>query len=345
MPGKRTTMADVAERAGVSKTAVSLVLNNRQGSRLSDDVATRVRAAAAELGYRPNLTARSLTTQKSEIVGLVSELVTTGRFGNALIRGALHEAKRQGHVLFIAETAGESGAAQEAVDVLIDRQVDGIIFAATRPEQLEVPRHVRGTPMVMLNATAENGVPAVLADEYRGARAIVDLLLDAGHTSSVAILGLSRSQPPLQPLTVGVRRRLDGIWDSLNAHGVVPVAQVACEPWLLECGYAATREVLSGGLRPQSLICLNDRIAFGAYRALAEAGLRVPDDVSIISFDDDDIAVYLEPKLTTAAFPYERMGELAVRVVLGLTDPRDEYLVDMPLKVRGSVRGINPVAG
>jgi LacI family transcriptional regulator len=338
MPRKRTTMADVAEHAGVSKTAVSLVLNNRVGTRLSEDLADRVRSVAAELGYRPNLTARSLTTQRSQIVGFVSELVTTGRFGNALIRGALHEAKRQGHVLFIAETAGEPGAALEAVDALIDRQVDGIIFAATRPEQLEVPDIPKEIPVVMLNATAGDGIPSVLSDEYEGARKIVNLLLDAGHTADLAIIGRSQEQPEDDTLTVGVRRRLDGIWASINAHGVTPIAQVPCEPWSLESGYAAVREILDAGIRPRALICLNDRIAFGAYRALNEDDLHIPDDVSIVSFDDDDIAVYLEPKLTTAAFPYEQMGEMAVRVILEGGTPQPEYLVEMPIRVRGSVK-------
>lgn len=338
MSRSRTTMADVARRAGVSRTAVSLVLNNREGTRLSEEVADRVRAAAAELGYRPNLTARSLTTRRSQIVGFVSESVTTGRFGNALIRGALREAKALGHVLFITETAGEAGAAEEAVDALIDRQVDGIIFAATRPERLRIPENALSTPIVMLNATADRDVPAVLSNEYQGARSIVDLLLNAGHTADVAIIGRSTDQPDDSTLTIGVKRRLDGIWAALRAHDVVPISQVPCEPWSLETGYAATRLLLDGGVSPKALICLNDRIAFGAYRALNENNLRVPSDVSIVSFDDDDIAVYLEPQLTTAAFPYEEMGRTAVRALLQKEPARREYLVDMPIRVRGSVK-------
>ncbi len=338
MPASRTTMADVARQAGVSRTAVSLVLNNREGTRLSEEVADRIRAAAVELGYRPNLTARSLTTQRSQIVGFVSESVTTGRFGNALIRGALREAKEFGHVLFITETDGEADTAQDAVDALIDRQVDGIIFAATRPDRLNIPEHALATPIVMLNATAAGGIPAVLSDEYRGARRIVDLLLDAGHTAEVAIIGRSQDQPEDSTVTIGVRRRLDGIWASLTDHGVVPTAQVPCEPWSLETGYEAVKSLLDAGSRPKALICLNDRIAFGAYRALNESSLHVPDDVSIVSFDDDDIAVYLEPKLTTAAFPYEEMGRTAVRALLQNEPLQLEYLVDMPIRVRGSVK-------
>lgn len=338
MARKRTTMADVAEQAGVSITAVSLVLNNRVGTRLSESVAERVRSAATELGYRPNLTARALSTQRSQIIGFISELVTTGRFGNDLIRGALDEAKRQGHVLFIAETAGEPGAAAVAVNALADRQVDGIIFAATRPERLRMPSHPPEIPIIMLNAMSDDDAPVVLADERDGARRIVDLLLDAGNTEDVAIIGRSRTGQEDPELTIAVERRLSGIRESLDAHGVEPIAEVHLEPWSLETGYHAVKGLLDSGIKPRALICLNDRIAFGAYRALNEAQLRVPDDVSVVSFDDDDIAVYLEPKLTTVAFPYEDMGALAVRLLLGDEPKLPEYLVKMPIRIRGSVK-------
>lgn len=334
---KRVTMADVAAHAGVSSTAVSLVLNGRTGTRLSEEVAARVRAAARDLGYRPNLTARALTTRRSQVLGFVSEMVTTGRFGSDLIRGALEEARKQGQVLFIAETAGEPAAAGEEVDALIDRQVDGIIFAATRPDRLSIPAHPRETPVVMLNAVAEGEI-AVLPDEYRGARNIVDLLLDAGHTNEVAVIGAALSQVEEESLTVAVRRRLQGIAASLDEHNVQPIAEIPCEPWSLQTGYRAVHGLLASGVRPRALICLNDRVAYGAYRALGEAGLGIPDDVSIVSFDDDDIAVYLDPTLTTAAFPYQEMGALAVRLLLAENPERKEYLVDMPIRVRGSVK-------
>ncbi len=330
-------MADVAARAGVSTTAVSLVLNDRQGTRLSEDAARRVRDAARELGYRPNLTARALSTQKSHVIGFISEQVTTDRLASGLIRGALHEAKKRGQVLFIAETEGEPDAIDEAVDALTDRQVDGIIYAATRPQTLRVPPRANGTPVIMLNAFSDDVGDAVLADEESGAREIVDLLLDAGHTDGVVILGRSLDQPVDEWLTRAVQRRLDGIWASLAARGVRPIAQLPCQPWSVKAGYEAMRDLLSAGIQPQALICMNDRLAFGAYRALSEAGLTVGRDVAVVSFDDDDIAVYLHPMLTTAAAPFEAMGALAVRLLLDEGHSPGEHLVPMPLRVRESV--------
>jgi LacI family transcriptional regulator len=345
MARQRVTMADVARKAGVSTTAVSLVLNDRQGTRLSEDAAKRVRAAADELGYRPNLTARALSTQKSRIIGFISEQVTVDRLASGLIRGALREAKRQNHVLFIAETEGEADALDEAVDALTDRQVDGIIYAATRPHALRLPARVGGTPVVMLNAVADDpeGSPggprpdAVLADERAGAVDVVDLLLDAGHSEGVVIVGRSVDQPDDEWLSLAVQRRLDGIWESLGAHGVRPIAQLPCRPWSVKAGYEAVRDLLAAGVTPHALICLNDRLSFGAYRALGEAGLQVGRDVSVVSFDDDDIAVYLHPMLTTAAAPFEEMGALAVRLLLDDDREPGEHLVPMPTRVRDSV--------
>lgn len=341
MSKRRVTQADVARRAGVSTTAVSLVLNGNTGTRLSSDTRQRITTAAQEMGYRPNLTARALSTQRSHVIGFISDGVTTGRFGNDLIRGALEQAMEFHYVLFIAETAGEPEAATAAVNALVDRQADGIIFAAPQPDRLPIPPHPREVPVVMLNATGAPGIPVVLADERGGGQGVVDRLLAEPGMDDVAVIGLTRSQHGVESNT-GVQRRRDGIWSSLEAHKVQNVVEIACWPWTLESGYEAVSRLLSSGSRPRGLICLNDRLAFGAYRALHEHGLRVPVDVAVVSFDDDDIAVYLEPKLTTAAFPYREMGALAVRVLLQREPPQDEYLVPMPLRIRGSISGIAP---
>ena len=337
MAQRRVTMADVAAEAGVSTTAVSLVLNERQGTRLSEDAAGRIRAAAKSLGYRPNLTARALSTQKSHVIGFLSEQVTTDRLASGLIRGALQEAKTRGHVLFIAETEGDPSSVADAVDALTDRQVDGIIYAATRPRSLEIPPRAGNTPFVMLNASSPDASHTVMADEYTGALGIVDLLLEAGHDDGVVILGRSLDQPDDEWLTVADERRLEGIWAALDAHGVRPVAQLPCEPWSVKSGYEALRDLLLAGVQPKALICMNDRLAFGAYRALAEVGLEVGRDVAVVSFDDDEIAIYLHPMLTTAAAPLADMGALAVRLLIDDDLPAGEHLVPMPLRVRDSV--------
>lgn len=305
--------------------------------RLAREAATGKRSEA----YRftsPRGRQLRMSTQKSHVLGFISEQVTTDRLASGLIRGALQEAKRRGHVLFIAETEAEPSAVHEAIDALTDRQVDGIIYAATRPQSLPVPKSRGATPIVMLNAMSDDVPSAVLADEERGARDIVDLLLDAGHRENIVIVGQSLDEPTDEWLTVAVQRRLDGIQSALNAHGVRPIAQIPCQPWSVKNGYTSVHDLLRAGIQPEALICLNDRLAFGAYRALNEVHLRPGRDVAVVSFDDDDIAVYLDPMLTTAAAPFDEMGALAVQLLLDEARTPGEHLVPMPLRIRGSVR-------
>jgi LacI family transcriptional regulator len=153
MARKRVTLADVAARSGMSIAAASMILNGRPDTRLSQDAHDRVHAAARELGYRPNVAARGLRTAKTHTIGFVSDVVATTRFASGLIRGALAAAEAAGHVVLVAETGGESAREAEAIEALLDRQVDGIIFATMRAREVFLPELPDGTPAVMLNAT------------------------------------------------------------------------------------------------------------------------------------------------------------------------------------------------
>lgn len=340
MERSRVTMADVARRAGVSHTAVSLILNNRVGTRLSPEAVERVRRAAEELGYRPNLTARALSTRRSHAIGFVSDRTATERYASALIHGALVEARARGYVLFIAETEGDPDAERQAFDALVDRQVDGLIFATSWSRKLELPEPPAHTRLVLLNAVSDHVPTAILPDEERGGREMVDLLLDAGRHDDVVLIGRTHTQPIDQWYTPTVQRRVEGIWASLDAHGVTPIAEIPCRRWYAEEGYNAMRDLLTSGVRPRGVICLNDRLAFGVYRALNESGMSVPEDTSVVSFDDDEIAQYLQPQLTTAALPYDQMGTLAVQLLLDSDAEEREYLVEMPIRVRGSIQPV-----
>ncbi|WP_375389800.1 LacI family DNA-binding transcriptional regulator [uncultured Amnibacterium sp.] len=336
MVERRVTQADVALLAGVSPTAVSLVLNERSGTRLSADAAERVRNAARELGYRPNLTARALSTQRSDAIGLVSDLAVISREANALVKGALQAARELGYTLFVAETDSDPAAEQEAVEALIDRQVDGIVYAVSRAREIVVPEAARRTRLVLLNATSSTEHLSVLPDEYAGGRSVVELLAGAGHTAAIAVIGADEPQED-SDLTVTVRRRLEGMWSAFREHDMDPFVTMATTSWDLAAGHEAMRRLLASGHVPQAIICLNDRLAFGACRALGEAGLVVPDDVSVVSFDDDIVAQFMQPQLTTAALPYAVMGELAVNLLMDADAEHREYLVPMPMRIRGSV--------
>lgn len=334
MPAPRVTIADVASHLGVSPTAVSLVVNGRP-NKLSAATVQRIHEAVATLGYRPNLAARALSTKRTQAIGFVSDEAATRRDANELIRGALHAARQFRHILFIAETEGDEAAERESVEALVDRQVDGIIYAVARSREVDVPSAAARTRLVMLNATSDAESMSVLPDEREGGRTAASLLVDSRSSPRIAIVGYDPGTASAQTLTV--TRRLEGIWSVLDERGVAPIACVECAPWDVKNGYLATKGLLEKRVGFDALICLNDRLAFGSYRALAEQGLRIPEDVSVISFDNDPIAQYLAPELTTIALPYDAMGQLAVQLLMDPDSEHREYLVPMPVFHRGSL--------
>lgn len=338
MADKRITLADVAARAGLSVSAASLVLNDRPGTRISPAARERVRTAALELGYRPNLAARTLITSRSATIGVVSDSVTTRPWASDLILGALREAHARHHILHIAETGTEIATATEALDSLLDRSVDGIIFATSRARELELPDRAIPVPFVMLNATSAAGDASVLPDEFEAGRAIAAALATAGIRERIVVLGRDIGAPHDWVDTLTVSRRMAGIAESVQEYDMQLSVQLPLSAWEPEPGYDAIAGLIDSGETFDAIIAMNDRLAFGAYQAMLERGLRVGRDVSVVSFDDDEFAQFVRPGLTTAGLPYEAMGRLAAKLILtGATEPR-EHLIPMPIMYRGSVR-------
>lgn len=340
MGTKRVTLADVARLAGLSPTSASMILNGRPNTRLSQQAHDRVFAAAQALGYRPNVAARGLRTEKTLTIGFISDVVATTRFASGLIRGSLAAAEDAGHVMLVLETGGDPAREAEAVAAVLDRQVDGIIFASMRAREFFVPEIPEGTGVVMLNATNASHPRSILPDEYTGGRLAVELLTGAGHRE-IALLGQNNEVERDLFRSATVARRVRGIRDAMAERGLAFVSEESIWLWEPDEGYTATASLLERHPGVGALLCMNNRLAFGAYQALSDAGLRVPDDVSVVSFDNNEIAAYLRPGLTTVALPHEAMGRRAVEVLLG-EEPVGEVLVAMPPAIRDS---IGPAAG
>ena len=338
--GQRATLADVAARVGMSKSAVSLALNNRPGSRLSQDAVARIHAAARELNYRPNPAARSLRLGKSGTVGFISNEVTVTRFASAMIRGILDVADEQEKGVLIAETGGHPKQLERALDSMVDRQVDALIFGSLAARLIDVPALPGHIPTVTVNCRSDGVFASVLPAEEEAGYAVTRQLLDAGHGDSLAIIGNALATQWEPRASVMIPRRFNGIRRALDEAGVVPIAVADLQKWEPSEGYRGTRALLESRQAFTALLCLNDRIAFGAQQALTEYGLRVPDDVSLVSFDDDELASYMRPPLTTARLPYYEMGRLAMEIALAPADGDGEHLVPMPLQIRDSVRAL-----
>jgi LacI family transcriptional regulator len=334
---KRATLADVAKLAGLSNTTVSMVLNNRPNTRLSQDAADRVRAAAEKLNYRPNPAARGLRMGKTRTVGFISDEVTITRYASAMIRGLLEEAEERDHTVLISESGRHADRIARAMDLMLDRQADGIVLGLMGAKQIEVPATSIEVPVVVINGTSASGLPCVLPAEFQAGYDAARYLLDRGHRR-IGFIG--RSEALLDPLiSVTIGERYAGLDAAMSEAGLGFAHQVDGRYWEPDFGYRGAQEILDE-TPVTAMVAANDRVAFGVYQAAQERGLRIPQDISVVSFDDEYLASYLHPALTTMQIPYLEMGRTAMQLVLD-GDPPPATLVPMPLQARGSVQSLS----
>ena len=341
MAVKGVGIRDVAKLAGVSVTTVSHVLNDTPQMRVAGETRARVRAAAKTLGYGPNRAARALRTNRSGLIGLLSEEIATTPHAGRIILGAQNAAREHDLTLVIVNAERESGDShKDDVQTLIDRQVEAVLYATMYHRQVSLPVNLQGLPAVLIDSTDRAGlVPAVVPDEVGGAVAAVTHLVEAGHRR-IGFLNNDDDVPATHERLVGFRQ-------VLGAHDIpVDESLIVQAPSETLPGYALAREVLSRPGRPTALFCYNDRMAMGAYRAATELGLDIPRHLSIVGFDNQElIAANLFPGLTTVALPHYEMGAWAIDTLVHLLRGEAEYklLADMPTRldcpliIRGSV--------
>ncbi|MEV6844205.1 LacI family DNA-binding transcriptional regulator [Actinoplanes sp. NPDC051411] len=329
MPPQRATLLQVAQRAGVSRSTASFVLAGRHADmRISEDARQRVLRAAQELDYRPNLMARSLRTKVTRTVALVSDTLASDPYAGAAIHGSLAAAVAHGHLLFIGETEGNPLVEEKLISDFLDRQVDAFIYASMFTRYVRLPRLLRDRPVVLLNCLtrAAPAHHAFIPDEHEAGVTAARTLLDAGHRGGIHLVGNASER------VFAARERLAGI----GSAGARLAAPIECE-WWPESAYEAVSRALRDGLAPRALICLNDRIALGAYQALRAAGRTIPDEVSVISFDDSDLAAWLRPQLTSISLPHYQLGWQAVEALLGPASEPAVHRLPMPVRLRASI--------
>lgn len=347
MSNKNIGIKDVAVAAGVSVTTVSHVLNDVSYARISPETRNKVRAAAEELGYGPNRLAQALRTQRTGMLGLVSEDIATTPHAGRIILGADEAARARGYNLMIINTSGSASAESREADVqaLLERRVDGILYATMYHRDVQVPANLGNVPTVLVDAVSTGGsLTAVVPDEEGGARAAVESLLAAGHTR-IGFLNNTDDVPATRDRLRGFRATLTEA--GLDGEGAPVESELSEVPG----GYEAARRMLDRPDRPTGLFCYNDRMAMGAYRAAAELGLAIPDDLSVVGFDDQQlIAANLHPGLTTVALPHYEMGAWATDSLIDAIEGKTDLalmalhptILDCPLVTRESVAAPAP---
>lgn len=336
MRQKTIGIRDVAREAGVSVTTVSHILNNKESARASDETRERVRATAARLGYGPNRMARSLRMQRSEMIGLLSEDIATTPHAGRIILGAQDAAREAGLTIVLINTTESRSDTDRDIDALLRQQVDGVLYATMYHRALELPAQLSQIPTVLIDLEDLSGrLTGVVPDEIGGAHNAVQELIDHGHRRIGFVTNIEDV-----PATRG---RLAGYRETLEAAGIAfDESLVVARPSETPGGYEAALEILSAEDRPTALFCYNDRMAMGVYRAAAELGLRIPADLSVVGFDNQEIvADGLFPSLTTVALPHYEMGQWAMKRLIGILSdsevPVESAVLPCPLVRRESV--------
>ncbi|MEW2625300.1 LacI family DNA-binding transcriptional regulator [Streptomyces sp. NPDC048106] len=348
----RPTSRDVAHAAGVSQAAVSLVLGDKWRGRVSEATAERVRQAARALDYRPNLAARNLRLGRTRTVLLVVPALTTEFFAG-VYTGAARVAAQHGFGVVLypspegvgparpspATTEGRPVRAAQVPDPFASAQaaLDGVLASSMAADALTAIRGDR-LPLVMLDSdpTGSPGAATVNLDIADGIRQVADHLLGLGHRR---VLHLAADVPS---------------W-TFEARARELAARLAAEPGTalhtarapisIEGARTATEAALTApGPRPTAIVCDDDKLAAGAYKALRRLGLRVPDDMSVTGLDDLALASALDPELTTVHLDAELFGERGMRALLAVLEGREPEGGDIPvhLVVRGSTAPPRP---
>jgi len=335
MPEPVVTLKDVARRAGVHPATASRALSPETRLLVSDATARRVMDAAAALGYRPNAVARSLRTRRSHTIGVLIPDLNNPLFP-PMVRGLEDRLAADGYVTLIGNTDGRRDRESQVFEQMRARHVDGYALATARlhsPLLAEAARD--GLNVVLMNRISEDySFPSVSVDNDRGARMAVSHLIELGHRRIGCLAGP-------QTLSTGLNR-YRGFLAAMQDSGLEaePARVRFAEAFSIEEGHRCCRELLAVEPRCTAVAAGNDMLAVGCYAAIEEAGLRCPEDISVVGFNDMPFIDRLRPPLTTVRFPHYQLGTEAAGMLLdrlaGAPGPVKSLLLAPEFIPRGS---------
>jgi LacI family transcriptional regulator, galactose operon repressor len=312
------SIKDVASLAGVSDRTVSRVASG-DTRLIRPETRARVLQAIEQLGYVPNRAAQFIRTNRSMVVGLMTDVVATTPYATEIVRGVQDALEATAYQLLTVNTSAEPVKEARCWQIFREHGIDGVLYVTMFHRRLPEDTSFPKTPVVLVNCSAPGRpeLPSIVPDDYRGAYDQVSHLIVAGHRKIAYVT--------LNPTILAAELRGKAFSDALAANGIA-----LREDWVIPGveGYAfndrfvafeKVKQILAVSDRPTAIACGNDEIALQIYCAALELGLRVPADLSVIGFDDfRAVSNVIEPKLTTMALPYYEMGALAVKTLVGL---------------------------
>jgi len=334
-PASRPTIRDVAERCGVHPSTVSRALSPAMSHLVAAGVAKRIRAAAAALGYQPNVTAAGLRTGRSGLIGVLAPDIADPGFP-PILSGITETFGTQGYATIVVDVGPDSSREQELVERLIARGVDGLVLATVTLNDPVIGHCLAAAiPVVLVNRTdVGRKLPAVATDDEAGMRLAVDHLVSLGHRRLGHIAGP-------QHVSTGALRRAG--FKAAAARAGLSTQNIGIETaraYTREEGRLAALRLLDRKGVPSAIVAANDLLALGIYDALGERGLHCPADISVVGHNDMPYVDMLSPPLTTVRIAQRSMGNQAARLLLdAIADPgsrRERVVLEPKLIVRGS---------
>ncbi len=334
----------LADLLGLSITTVSRVLNGKAETyRISSSTQQRVLDAAKEHNYIPNKIARGLKTDKTETLGLIIPDIANPFFAD-IAKSIELEARLKGFSIFLCDSREELPVEKELINLLLGHKVEGIIIAPVGTNFDHLIRiYESGLPLVIVDRYSPGmNLPYITSDNYQGAFDAVNHLISMGHRKIACIQGIKDSQPS--------KERVMGYVDALKKNHInVDHSLISGEDFSTENGYKQTQILYSVDNTPTAIFALSNLISLGVIQALSEMGLSIPEDVSLISYDEQPYSAYLGTPLTTIEQKKSELGQLAVSVITKLIENKGFKVkpVSMKLKttliIRKSVKNLNEI--
>jgi len=340
--GRRVTMTDIAREAGCSQATVSFVLNRTAGIKISQQTRERVIDAARMLGYAAaNFADLQLPpppmVKTDGLIGFAVDQLATSPEAVVAIEGARQAAWGAGNIILVAQTMSDPVMEPRTIAALLAQGVSAFIYMTIFTREIVAPPILRElkVPVVLLNCyTADQAFPAVVPGEIAGGQSATQHLIENGHRRIGTILGESWME--------GAQDRLEGYRRALATADIPFDPSLVVEgDWSASAGYQGTRKLLALKEPPTAIFCQNDRTAIGCFEALKEAGLSIPEDISVVGYDDEEISRHLHPRLTTSILPHRAMGQWAIERLSEPFDPKQKRYpitkLECPLVSRDSV--------
>ncbi len=336
------TIYDVARRAGVSTKTVSRVLN--RDAPVADKTRAAVERAMVELEYIPSLAARSMKSQKSGLIGLITGAISTAADTPAeaglpeihIVQGAQRVFENSGKTLLISDTGGNSERVPHLIRTFRQHRVEGLVYVADHFKRIDLDLAEGSMKLVLVNCIDERGTPAVVPDDEDGQLALTRRVIKAGHRR-IAYLTLARA-------VLATERRVAGYRTALEEAGIAFDADMVAASELFgamgehQMIWDALDKFLTHANPPTAICCGNDRLAMAVYGILRDRGVSVPDQISVVGYDDHRlVSETLYPALTTAELPYNAMGVRAADLLLNMIAQPGNVTATQPIHVRGQV--------